>query len=239
MTRDFASPLPKRFYTEVTTASMPDGWQVLLDGRVLKTVIKKPLLLPNAALADAVAAEWREVEQAIHPDRMPLTRLANIALDRMGQERRAVMENAMLYADTDLLCHRAHEPELRALQVEHWDPVLHALENHGIRMVTTYGVIPVLQPQESLDAIRGLLEGASDFEAAALAMLTPLLGSVLLTLAVWKRHIRFEAALEACRLDETYQQSQWGTDAEADALWQAKARDLRACATWLALLEGK
>ncbi len=236
MKKDYASPLPKRFYSEVTTEKREGGVAVLLDGRQLKTIAKKPLVLPSEALATLVAEEWRAVVDAIVPDAMPYTRLANIAIDRMGTERVAVMQNAMLYAETDLLCHRGREEELRALQVQHWDPVLGALEEFGIKMVTTTGVIPVPQPQASLDAIAALLETANVYEAAALAMLVPLMGSVLLSLAVWKRLVTLDAAIYACRLDEEYQQERWGKDAEADVMWDAKLRDMRACVRWLSHL---
>ncbi len=236
MKKDYASPLPKRFYKDVSVEQQGDQWRVLLDGRAVKTVKKQAMLMPDDAIARAVAEEWARVETIINPDRMPLTRLVNIAIDRIPVEREAIFADMMLYAETDLLCHRASEPELRAQQVEHWDPILQMLDNYGIKMVVVTGVIPQPQPQASLDAIRALFKEADHFTFAALAMLVPLLGSVLLTLALWKRNITFDKALYACRLDEEYQRAKWGADAEADAMWQTKANDLRAAATWLSLL---
>lgn len=232
MKRDYANPLPKRFYDKVTVERHVDAWRVLLDGRALKTVAKRMVELPNEALAHAVAREWDAVETSIRPEAMPLTRLANIAIDRMGAEREAILGNMLLYAETDLLCYRAAEPELRAQQAEHWDAVLQKLEEFGIRMVTVKGVVPVPQPQASLDRIAAMFGEADPWELAALAMLVPLLGSVLLTLAVWKGTLTMDAAAAACRLDEEFQQSRWGKDEEADALWQGKLRDMRACAVW-------
>lgn len=237
MKKDYGSLFPKRFYTNVTTQNVMGQWNILLDGRVLKTMGKHVLHVGNAALAEAIADEWRQIDTYIDPNRMPFTRLANIAIDRMPKERAAVMDDVLLYAETDLLCHRASEPELRAQQVEHWDKVLHKLEHYGIRMVVVTGVIPALQPKASLQAIRDMLGEADDAEAASLAMMVPLLGSVLLALALWKKLVRFEDAVQACRLDEEFQQSRWGVDKEADTLWQVKLRDLSAAVNWLVLLE--
>lgn len=238
MKKDYSSPLPKRFYKDVTTREEGGKWSVLLDGRVLRTVGKHVLHVPNAAMAEAVAQEWRSAGTYITPDLMPLTRLANIMIDRMPKERAAIMDSLQLYAETDLLCYRAGEPELRAKQNAQWDAVLQALQPFGIRMVTVTGVIPAPQPASSLQAIRDLLGEADDGEAAALAMMGPLLGSVLLALALWKNCTGFDEAVQACRLDEDFQQSRWGIDEGADALWKAKLRDLRACSEWLSMLAG-
>ncbi len=233
MKKNYSSPYPKRFYKEVTTQQVMEQWNIALDGRVLKTMAKHPLHVGSKALAEAVATEWREVKEEIRTEWMPLTRLANISIDRVPRERAGMMADMMLYAETDLLCHRAREEQLRAQQAEQWDKVLSALEHYDIKMVVTTGVIPQPQSQASLDAIKGMLAKADDAEFAALAMMVPLFGSILLTLAVWKKLITIDAAVVASRLDESYQQERWGRDPEADALWEAKLKELQACGVWL------
>ena len=78
-------PLPKRFYKSVTVT---EQLGIALDGRGVKTPLKAPLVLPNHALAEAVAAEWDEQIEVINPHAMPLTKLANTAIDRAVAERR-------------------------------------------------------------------------------------------------------------------------------------------------------
>src|SRR5690606_35605476 len=95
--------LPKRFYT---SAEARDG-QILLDGRVLKTSAKNPLYVAQHKLAEAVAAEWNAQAEFIDPDAMPLTRLLNIAIDRVPMDRAALIDDMVRYAETDLLCYRA------------------------------------------------------------------------------------------------------------------------------------
>jgi hypothetical protein len=66
--------LGRRFYKKahVKPAEDGSGWYVvLLDNRVLKTPAKKPLKVPNAALAHAVAAEW-EWQVGVHACTKPL-----------------------------------------------------------------------------------------------------------------------------------------------------------------------
>ncbi len=44
----------KRFYRQVSVAELPgDGWQVLLDGRTIRTPAKRALVVPRRDLADA------------------------------------------------------------------------------------------------------------------------------------------------------------------------------------------
>jgi chaperone required for assembly of F1-ATPase len=43
-----------------------DGYQIMLDKRVLKTPAKRPLTLPTRALALAIAAEWEWQVRAAH-----------------------------------------------------------------------------------------------------------------------------------------------------------------------------
>ena len=67
----------------------------------------------------------------------------------------------------------------------------------------------------------------------ALAMMVPLVGSALLTLAVWKCFLGVEDALVAARLDENAQAERWGEDLEVTRAWEVKANDIRACAFFL------
>ncbi|MFM9890088.1 MAG: ATP12 family protein [Rickettsiales bacterium] len=123
--------------------------------------------------------------------------------------------------------------ELRAKQDASFTPILEWAAGQGVRLHVTEGVMPVAQSAESLHTLRMLFAAATDGELAALAMLTPLLGSALLTLALWKCKITVGDALIACRLDEDFQAAQWGEDEEAAKAWAAKRRDTQAAAFFL------
>ncbi len=76
----------KRFYKEVSVEPLEEGCQILLDRRPVRTPARLPLLLPSLALADAVAEEWRSQGEEIDPRAMPLTGLANAAIDRVAPD---------------------------------------------------------------------------------------------------------------------------------------------------------
>ena len=72
----------RRFYKTVTVTG--DN-AIALDGKPIKTPMKAALRLPARVLAEAVAAEWEAQGAEINPASMPLTRLANTAIDRVAR----------------------------------------------------------------------------------------------------------------------------------------------------------
>ena len=124
-------PLPKRFYKQV---SISEDNGILLDGRTVKTPLKAVLRLPNRALAEAVVEEWRAQEKFINPALMPLTKLANTAIDRATTERQKVLDEITQYAGSDLVCYFAKTPPaLLERQRQHWQPALQWVEQEQKR----------------------------------------------------------------------------------------------------------
>ena len=111
----------KRFWKAVSVEPDGEGWGVRLDGRPVRTSARAPLLLPTEQLANAVADEWSSGGEEIDPRAMPLTGLANAAIDRVAPDREAFARPAK-YAEADLACYRAERPQpLIDRQAESWD----------------------------------------------------------------------------------------------------------------------
>ena len=83
--RDLKRPLPKKFYKDVSvrrwTRALGSRWTA---GRSAPR--RAPLAVPNKALAEALAAEWRGQGEHINPATMPKTRMVNTALDGVARE---------------------------------------------------------------------------------------------------------------------------------------------------------
>ena len=239
-------PLPKRFYAAANVAAIEEGFGITLDGKNVRTPQGQLLQCSSQPLALAIAAEWEAQAEHIDTDTMPLTRLLNIALDRVETDREALLADIAGYAQTDLLCYRAPVEEnalglpsanqkLRLLQLQHFDPILAwSDETFGLRFICTDGLTPVAQPAESLREVETLFAAANHYALAALALIAPILGSALLTLALWKGRISAEEALAAAHLDEAVHAMQWGDDHEVVAKWTAKCRDVKAASVFLA-----
>src|SRR5262249_32630897 len=157
---------------------------------------KAQLIAPNAALAEAIAEEWRAQGERIDPESMPLTRFANSVIDGVAGREDAVIGDILSYAGSDLLCYRAGGPEgLARAQAQHWDPIVDwAKRDLGAPMRLAEGVMHVRQDDAALEAIRQSLAGFDAWGLAALHMLTGLSGSALLALAVALRRLSPEDA---------------------------------------------
>lgn len=227
----------KRFYQQAAIAPGADGFAVLLGGRAIRTPAGAQLMLPTAALAAAVVNEWLAQGDVLRPETMPLTRLAATALDRIGAHRAAIVDALMEYAGNDLICYRvAGPPDLVALQTALWQPLIEwAAKKCGTRMAVAADVLPLLQPQRALDGLRQMVEATSDRQLAALSTLVQASGSLLISLAVLDGHIDADGAAEAALLDERWQASRWGIDAEAEARRAEIVEDIRSAVQFLVL----
>ncbi len=232
----------KRFFkTAGVGEAEGGGFALLLDDRRARTPAKKPLILPTRALAELVAAEWAGQGEAIDPAGMPLTRLANSALDGVAAALDATRGEIAGYAGSDLLCYRATAPKaLVAAEAAAFDPVLDwAGEALGAKLVVAEGVVHVRQPEPALAAIRASLEACrSPFALAALHVMTSLTGSVLLALAVARERLGAEEAWRIAHVGEDFQIAQWGEDEEAKARRAARWRDFEAAARMMAAARG-
>lgn len=207
----------RRFWTTASAVPVEGGFAVHLDERPVRTPLKAPLVLPTLALAEAVAAEWQAQKGKVNPETMPFTRTANSAIDKVAPQFDAVAAMLAEYGGSDLLCYRAEgPPDLVARQAEAWDPILFwALERFGADLVVTSGVIHVAQPAESLVALHRKVAGMTPFQLSAFHDLVALSGSLVLALAVAEGRVAAEEAWRLSRIDEDWQISLWGEDAEA------------------------
>lgn len=214
----------KRFWTTTGVRETEGGFTISLDDRGVKTPGKTDLTLPTRALADAIAAEWDAQEGEIDPMTMPLTRAANSALDKVIPQHAEVAEMLAAYGGTDLLCYRAEAPvELATRQAAAWDPVLDWVEGQfGLRLNVGTGVMHVAQPKGTQQVLGAPLRDADAYRLTALHDLVTLSGSLVLALAVSHEHLSADQAWDLSRIDETFQNEQWGIDDEAAAAAAAK-----------------
>lgn len=217
----------KRFWSEVDVVAEAEGWAIALDGRAVRTPARAPLVLATEALAQAVAEEWAAQEGRVRPEAMPLTRAANSAIDKVAPQREAVVEMLAAYGATDLLCYRAEAPAaLARRQAEAWDPLLAwARDALGAPLVATTGLVPVAQPDHALAALRGRIAAQDVFGLTALHDLVTLSGSLVIGLAAVEGARPADALWSCARLDEDWQESQWGRDAEAAEAAEARRWD--------------
>jgi chaperone required for assembly of F1-ATPase len=223
--------LPKRFYKTAELIEKEDIFHFHLDGRPALSPKRNALAVSERTLAEALRAEWQAQEEHIDPAAMPVTRLVNTALDGVQGNEEAICADIVAYAQSDLLCYRAGEPQgLVERQQVLWDPVITwAEELLDVRFRLAEGVVHVEQPREVRIAVRLKLATCTDpFVLTGLSMATSLTGSALLALAVAEGFLAPDDAWRAAHVDEDWNIAQWGEDAEAAARRADRHRDFAA-----------
>jgi len=189
----------------------------MLDGRSVRGPKGAPVILPTRALADLVAAEWAGQGEHIDLATMHATRLANTAIEAVPHAREETALSISDYAASDLVCYFAEAPAgLLALQTQSWEPVLAwAQAEEDLIFVRAAGIVHQPQPPQTLARVKAIASGVDDFVLTGLAFGTALFGSAMLALAVYRRRLSGAEAFDLSRVDETWQEQQWGIDAEA------------------------
>jgi chaperone required for assembly of F1-ATPase len=230
----------KRFYEDTAVDAGEGGFRVLLDGKPMRTPAKAVLVVPTRPLAEAIAAEWRDVPEKaeINISHLPLTRLAATGIDRVPGQRARVVDDTAKYAASDLLCYRATAPDsLVQRQAATWQPLLvWAASRHGAELAVATGTTFVTQPHRALAVLRNAVAAHDDLALSALYNLTHIAGSVVIALALSEGRLTADEAFEAAQLDELYQLERWGSDPTATERHANIRRDIEAGARFLALL---
>ena len=232
-----AAAVARRHYRDARCGPVGAGHGVLLDGRPARTPLGRPLAVAVEPLAHDMAAEWQAQAPAIDMETMPLTRIANTAIDKVGEARAGVIAEFIKYAGADLVCYRAEAPSgLVERERHHWDPIVDwAREFTGAEPVLASGIVAVDQPTRLLDALSGHAEAYDDLELAALAMVSAITGSALIALALSCRAVGPEAAWAAAHVDEDWQIEHWGEDGLVARRRERMRRDFAAAVRVLEL----
>lgn len=229
----------RRFWKEVEVQHEAGGWAIRLDDRPLRTPARAALLLPTEPLGQAVADEWRSAGETVDPRAMPMTGLANAAIDRVEPERQAFAGGLARYGEADLACYRSDwPPDLVERQSNAGDPLLAwARRRFDLDFVTTSGMLHVPQPPATVDRLARAVSALDGFRLAGLSPLVTIGGSLVAALAVLEKAMTPEEAWDAVSIDERWQLEQWGDDAEAVAALENRRSDFMAAARFLALLD--
>lgn len=205
----------KRFYKTVSLEDHADGFTIHLDGRPVKTPGRNELILPSQQLAQEIVSEWDVQEKEIDAATMPMTGLAQGALDQVANERERIVGRVAAFADSDMLYFRGDDSQadLAAHQAECWDPLLDwGQSRFDVSFKLIFGIMHQSQSDETIARLTAAVECQDDFTLAAMLSLSGLTGSLIATLALVEK--KFEPALiwQLSNLEELWQEQQWGSD---------------------------
>lgn len=230
----------KRFYKDVAIGGARGARTILLDGRGVRTPKRAPLALGSDALAEAVAGEWRAQDDRVDPRTMPMTGLANAAIDQVAPDPVAFARPIGTYGESDLLCYRAEGPaSLVARQAAAWDPPLAwARSRYDVGFEIVAGIVHRAQPEATVRRLAEAVTALPPFSLVTLSTLVTITGSLVLALMHEQGAIDAEAVWTAGTVDEAWQSENWGEDDLAIRASEARRADLMAAARFLALAKG-
>lgn len=232
--------LPKRFYKEVGVGTVGEGFAVTLDGKTPRTPAQKPVVVPQQALAEAMAVEWAAQAEFIDPKTMPIVRLVNSGVEAGEERHEALRAEVVKYAGNDLLLYRADTPrELVAEQERVWDAVLVKLARHfDVGFQPTVGILHQPQPTPTLDRLAASLADTSLIEAVTLNSLTGITGSGLLAIALREGLLTPEEIWTAAHVDEDHNIRLWGEVHEAKDRREKRKLEFDAAVKVLEIVQG-
>lgn len=220
----------KRFFKQVAIAPHGDAWQVLLDGKPIRTPLRRVLAVPTEALARAVAVEWEGQGDELQPATLRITRLATTVVDLMPERRAPAISQVMDYLGTDMLCYRAVEPrDLVQRQDEAWQPWLDWLARaFDVRLPVHRTVLPQAEPDGAAERLLPVVEALDGWQLVALHAAVTATHSLALGLAMMEAVLLADEAFEVAQLDTLYQVERWGEDPEITRRHEALRADLEA-----------
>ncbi|MCK6418732.1 MAG: ATP12 family chaperone protein [Alphaproteobacteria bacterium] len=212
----------KRFYKSADILRSGGQWQIVLDGKPVRTPLKNRLATAHESLARAVANEWAEQGEHINLAAMTLTQLLNTRIDQAATSRTRWQKEVMRYLDTDLLCYRAPAEGsatgtgIAAHQAALWDPWLDWFhKTYGHRLQTTQDIKALRQSPQAHQAVGRDIETCDDDRLMLLQTVVPLAGSLVLGLAFVKGAVDDQALYDAMRAEEIFKARLYG-DAMSD-----------------------
>lgn len=234
---DTAGPV-KRFYDTASAEAGAEGFRVLLDGRSVRTPARNILAVPTEALAEAIAGEWNAQAGRVDPRSMPLTGVANAAIDRVAPDSEKFALGLAVYGESDLLCYRAEGPApLVARQAALWDPILAwARQRYDVGFDVASGIVHRPQPPQTVERLAAAVAARPPFELAALSPLVTISGSLIIAFALAEGALDVEEAWYAAALDELWQIETWGEDEEALRSLDRRRLEFEAAWRFLSLL---
>lgn len=225
----------KRFWKEVT---VEPGNGIALDERPVRTPGRTALALPTLALAEAIAEEWRAVGETLDPRAMPLTGLANAAIDRIAPDPAAFAAGLAAYGESDLLYYRADDPApLVERQTAAWDPLLDwARRRYDVHFEPVAGVMHRAQPEATVARLGEAVAALDAFRLAGLSPVVTISGSLVAALALVEGAATADSVWRAAHVDEDWQAELWGEDVLATQARAARRAEFDAGVRFLGLL---
>jgi chaperone required for assembly of F1-ATPase len=170
---------------------------------------------------------------------MPITGLANAAIDRISADRDGFISAIAAYGESDLFCYRAEEPDILVQrQADIWDRYLRwAQARYFVTFIVVTGIMHKSQHGPTLDRLKEAVSELNNWQLAAASKMVPITGSLVALLALIEGEVTADALWPDLVLDELWQEEKWGADDFALKNRRDREADFMAAVRFLELCE--
>lgn len=213
-------PFPSSSSSSLTSSSEA-AYVVTLDGKKLKTPSQNVVKIPSKSFAWAIAHEWDAQigQEGLKAASMPLMAFASTCLDTpqfdSTTQKQALIDEMMPYFNCDTTCFEAEPLDHRLLKLQR--KVLTRVRTwFETEFQTTLDVNDgthlgrLHHPEAAITSVVAYLNTRSSWQLLAMKILTRDCKSLVIALALEKRHLTVAQAIEAARLEEESQIETWG-----------------------------
>ena len=229
----------RKFYKTVSINEDDGKYQIMLDGKAVKTPFMNILILPNLKLAEEIKSEWEKQENELDIKSMPITNIAYTWQDKILPEKAEIIKAISEYLETELICYiTTDDDELYQQQMEKWQPIADIFEKDtSIKLNFTKSISNTAQNHEDLEKFIKLLENLPSPHLTAMQILISLLGSAVISYEFVKGSITDTQAFEAAMLEEIFQSEKWGLDPSIENKCQSIKSELQNIDKFLSLIK--
>jgi len=179
---------------------------------LLKTLEKRQFIVPDIALATAIAAEWNVQSKFILKDTMPLTILTSYVIDGIPKQRSHIRSSLLRFIDSDTICYRNEYPHsLNAIQNQYLNPILNHLKlKYRVQLPVQNSISAVSVDSTSKQILKNELNALDDYSLAAMEHCVMISKSIGIGMALRDGIITADEACKCARCEEDFQIKVYG-----------------------------
>lgn len=209
-----------RFYKDVSVGfdSATKRYNLLLDGKTVKTPLGESFHVESDVIASAITTEWKHQEEFLVPNTMPMSTMLMTYIDidsKIERNDKLQQINRFLLTDTVRFPDENQQSTLAKEQERVWQPVLNFFTStYGIPISqsrTGFGIPP--GSEEEIERINQIVLSPQQFSGIRLTVLetaAKYLKSGSIGIALMEGALTPDSAFDAAYVEEIVQRREWG-----------------------------
>ena len=227
-------------FTNLELVTDKGNLKVLLNGKQLKTPLRKNIVIPSEDIFKKIKKEFSKIKSEINYSDMPVFSMVLAIIDKIKPNRKNLHDELIKYSMNDLICYRVSKFEneiLYNLQVKKWNKWIEWAENFfSINLLISESIMPVNQNDDTSRKVLNILNDLDSWEFGCLYQSTKLSGSFFLGFAYISKIINVKQFFSLSFLEELYQIEKWGSDFESSIRHKSILKELKEIDEFLKLL---